>query len=84
MTVTRLERLTREALGSASSAADTQSGFVVPAMVAIGVTALLLLSGCAMNPVQPPPPAELTLNLGEATSWLGQAQATGGSSLAGR
>ena len=84
MTVTRLERLTREAFGSASSAADIQRAYVAPAMLAIGVATMLLLSGCAMNPVQAPPPADLALNLGEATSWLGQAEATGGTSLAGR
>lgn len=84
MTLTSFESLTRETRGFAKPAADTKRASVAPAMFAIGVSAMLLLSGCAMAPVQGPPPAELALNLGEATSWLGQAQETGSTSLAGR
>ena len=86
MTTTRLDRLTREALGtnkSGSPSADIKASFVSPAMLIITVTAVLL-SGCAVNPVQQYQPGVGALNLGEATSWLDDVPAAGGASYAGR
>ena len=56
MTTTRIERLTREALGThtpASPDADMAASNAAPALLIIAVTAVLLLSGCAFNPEQP-------------------------------
>ena len=56
MTTTRIERLTREALGThqpASPGADEKASYAAPALIIIAVTAVLLLSGCALNPEQP-------------------------------
>ena len=87
MTTTRLDRLTREALGTNESgrpSADIKASFVAPAMLIVTVAAVLLLSGCAVNPVQQYQPGVGALNLGEATSWLGDVAATGSASYAGR
>ena len=56
MTTTRIERLTRQALGTqapASPDADRPASCAAPALLIIAVTAVLLLSGCAFNPGQP-------------------------------
>ena len=56
MTTTRIERLTREDLGThtpASPGADEKASYAAPALIIIAVTAVLLLSGCALNPEQP-------------------------------
>lgn len=84
MTATRLERPKRQALGSASPGADMKASYVAPALVTIAVTAVLLLSGCAVNPVQEMQPGGVALNLGDATSWLVQVKAAGSTSHAGR
>jgi hypothetical protein len=87
MTTTRLDHLTREALGtnkSGSPSADAKASLVAPAMLIITVTAVLLLSGCAVNPVQQYQPGVGALNLGEATSWLDDVPAAGSASYAGR
>lgn len=56
MTTTRIERLTRQALGTqapASPDAVRPASYAAPALLIIAVTAVLLLSGCAFNPEQP-------------------------------
>ena len=57
MTTNRIERLTREALGThapANPGVDkTASYAAAPALLIAAVTAVLLLSGCALNPEQP-------------------------------
>ena len=74
MTTTRIERLTREALGThqpASPGADEKASYAAPALIIIAVTAVLLLSGCALNPEQPSQTGATN------TSGLGQAQGLG-------
>ena len=56
MTTNRIERLTREALGTqapANSDADSTASYAAPALLIVAVTAVLLLSGCAFSPDQP-------------------------------
>ena len=74
MTTTRLERLTRKALGiqaPAGPSADDKASYSAPALIIAAVAAVLLLSGCAWNPEQPYQPDAAT------TSGLGQAQVLG-------
>ena len=70
MTTTRLERLTREALGThqpASPGTDEKASYAAPALIIAAVAAVLLLSGCAWNPEQPyQPDAANTSGLGQA------------------
>ena len=78
MTTTRIQRLTREALGThqpANPGTDETASYAAPALLIVAVTAVLLLSGCALNPEQ----QSLTgaANPGEVTSGLGQAQGFG-------
>ena len=78
MTTTRIERLTREALGThtpASPGADEKASYAAPALIIIAVTAVLLLSGCALNPEQQYQTG--AANLGEATIRVGQAHVMG-------
>lgn len=78
MTTTRIERLTREALGPhtpASPGADEKASYAAPALIIIAVTAVLLLSGCALNPERQYQTS--AANLGEATLGIGQVQAMG-------
>ena len=84
MTTTRIQRLTREALGThqpASPGADEKASYAAPALLIVAVTAVLLLSGCALNPAQQNQPG--ALNPGEATSWLDQVQSVGSASFTG-
>ncbi len=56
MHTNRIERLTREALGTQAPAnpdADRIASYAAPALLIVAVTAVLLLSGCALNPEQP-------------------------------
>ena len=84
MTTTRIERLTREALGPhtpASPGADEKASYAAPALIIIAVTAVLLLSGCALNPEQQYQTG--AANLGGATSWLDQVQSVGRATFTG-
>ena len=74
MTTTRLERLTRKALGThtpASPSADDKASYSAPALIIAAVAAVLLLSGCALNPEQP------YQSDAANTSGLGQAHVSG-------
>ena len=78
MTTTRLERLTRQALGTHTPASPDpaeKASYAAPALLITAVAAVLLLSGCALNPEQQYQTD--AANLGEATSGLGQAQVLG-------
>ena len=78
MTTTRLERLTREALGHhthASPRADEKASYAAPALIITAIASVLLLSGCALSPEQPYQTS--AANLGEATLGVGQAHAIG-------
>ena len=84
MTTNRIERLTREALGTqvpANSDAGRTASYAAPALLIVAVTAVLLLSGCALNPEQQYQTG--ALNPGEATSWLDQVQSVGSASFTG-
>ena len=78
MTTNRIERLTREALGidkSASQGADEKASYAAPALLIVAVTAVLILSGCALNPEQQYQTD--AANLGGVTSGWGQSQIFG-------
>ena len=78
MTTTRIERLTREALGThtpASPGAAGKASYAAPALLIVAVTAVLLLSGCALNPEQQYQTG--AANLGEATIGVGQVHVMG-------
>ena len=84
MTTTRIQRLTREALGThqpANPGTDETASFAAPALLIVAVTAVLLLSGCALNPEQQYQTG--AANLGGATSWLDQVQSVGSASFTG-
>ena len=78
MTTTRIQRLTREALGTHQPANPGTAGtasYAAPALLIIAVTAVLLLSGCALNPEQQYQTG--AANLGEATIGVGQVHVMG-------
>lgn len=87
MTTTRRDRLTREALGTPRYGgldADTKTSLVDPALLIGLVATVLLLSGCALAPVQEQSSAGMTLDLGDATVWLVQVPPATLAALAGR
>lgn len=78
MTTTRLERLTREALGTrtpTSPGTGEKVSYAAPALLIVAVTAVLLLSGCALNPEQQYQTG--AANPGEATIGVGQVHVMG-------
>ena len=75
MTTTRLERLTRQALGTHTSASPDpaeKASYAAPALLITAVAAVLLLSGCALSPERTD-----AANLGQTTSGLGQTPGLG-------
>ncbi len=87
MTTTRRDRLTREALGTPRYGgldADAKASLATPALVISAVVTVLLLSGCALVPVQEQSASGMALDLGDATVWLAPAPPATLAALAGR
>ena len=87
MTTIRHERLTRQALGTPRYVgldADTKASLATPALVISAVVTVLLLSGCALVPVQEQSASRMALDLGDATVWLVQVPPATLAALAGR